>query len=99
MAIALGWKGQHRLTGLQCTVIKYDGERRRVILKLDDGREIQEVPFHDLLDNPPPAPVSGPLPIQSPGPDETKHPDPAEDEDRDEEDDQRTGWPPPRRAS
>jgi hypothetical protein len=99
MAIAVGGKYQHRLTGLPCTVIRYYGEQRRVTIKLDDGREFQEVPFHDLLDNPPPAPVAGPLPIQSPGPDETKHPDPAEDEDRDADEDKSTGWPPPRRAS
>ena len=99
MDVTVGKKYQHRMTGLQGTIIANDGNRHRVILRLDDGRELQEVPYHDLLDNPPPQPVSGPLPVQSPGPDETTHPDPAEDASRDASKSKQTGWEPPRRAS
>lgn len=98
MPYEVGTQHQHRLTGLTCTVTAYDGERQRVIIQLEDGREIQEVPFADLLDLPTAPSHSGPLPIQEPGPTEG-HPSPAEDTDRNEAEDKRTGWPPPRRSA
>lgn len=66
MAIALHGKYRHRLTGLTCTVIEYHGDRQRVTIRLEDGRELQEIAFHDLFDLPPKVMIPKPIPTPEP---------------------------------
>jgi hypothetical protein len=64
MNIVLGGRYRYRIRDEEATVLVCHNERQRVILKFDDGRELQEVPFHDLLEisaaTPAPAPVVAP---------------------------------------
>lgn len=99
MDVYAGGKYQHRLTGLPCTVTEYFGDRQRVNLRLENGRELQEVAFHDLLhlSNGAAAPVAEEKPpVPEPVPDKPEpdeEPEDIEDRDEDDEDDDQATLP------
>lgn len=63
---------QYRPTNMRCTVTEIFPDRHRAIIRLADGRVIQEVPYSDLLEplaetpTPPPPPAPAPAPPVEP---------------------------------
>jgi hypothetical protein len=66
MEIRPGQRAQYRPVGITGTITEVANERHRARIMLDDGRDIQEVPFHELLE----APAAPAAPAPAPAPDE-----------------------------
>ena len=54
--IVVGQHYEYRPSGMGCIATEVVNERHRARITLDDGRDIQEVPFHDLIESPAGAP-------------------------------------------